>query len=147
MELKIGNREKQPTQPVSWPNQTNVLIQQIKAASQPSRVTVGPVSQVQSANMPQPVAVTSVIKLRLNSTTRQLLVSFVRDPADTYFQKVNVHLRQGNGQIVQIASGTTSPIRVNVPSSVMPSTVFLQTEGSWGANPIENSPARALSLM
>jgi hypothetical protein len=147
MKHPYGQKPPQPTQPIRWPAQDAIEIQQVKTASEPSRVTQGSVSQVASQNMPKPVKIIGITKQPVNATTRQLSINFVRDPADSYYQKVNVHLRLGIGQPTQIASSVSSPIRVSVPVSAAPATFILQTEGSWGANPLQNSPVKSLSLL
>lgn len=147
MKHPFGERKPSPTQPVRWPRQDAVVIEQLKASSQPSRVVQGVVSQVPTANMPKPVVVTGTIKGPVNNLTRRISISFIRDPSDVYFQKVNVHLKFGNGQPTHLVSGVTSPIRVTVPVSGAAATFFLQTEGNWGANPLQNSPAKSLSLL
>lgn len=140
-----------PSQPMRWPGRRSHIgnqIQQIKVASQPtalSNTNAPSTQQVPSINMPQHVSNVSVSRTSFSDTHFQVQVKFQRNPADPHFQKANVYLRTSGGTSL-VTSGNKSPITFITPKSNVPTSIVVQSEGNWGANPIERSPARAISL-
>jgi hypothetical protein len=136
--------------PIRWPNPVGTPIQQIRqitAAAQPNQVQNGlGSSNVQSINQPQPISIIRVGTKITSTTTKQLTVSFLQNPADPNYQKANVHIKIGKALPVVVASGSTSPITVSVPRTTVPATVLVQAEGNWGPHPLQNSPSKTVNL-
>lgn len=149
MAKPVGKLEKVPVQPIRWPGAAplRTVIRQTQTSSQVSQLSnsAAPVRAI-SINAPQPVSIVSVTS-RTIGTNKQVTIGFTNDPSDPFFQKVNVHLRQGIGQPVIIGSGTKSPVTVMIPRGKVPGVLLLQAEGNWGPHPIQNSPVRAINLM
>jgi len=133
--------------PIRWPARGAHLqtqIQQIKGASQPSRLSPTGVTQLASQNMPKSVIGLSVT-VHPSGSQRSLIVSFIRAP-DVFFNKVNVYLRQGTQPPVLIAASPISPINVSLPKSQSPSVIIVQSEGNWGPIPLSKSPSQSVRL-
>lgn len=147
--LDLGLLQRVPYQPIRWPMwpEVHAQVRQIQASSQPVQLANGlPNTRMSSMNMPKPVRILSVSSV-LVGTKRKLIISFLHNPEDPNFQKVNLHLKQGGGLPVVIASGAVSPITVMIDRTRVPATFFLQAEGNWGPHPLQNSPSRSVSLM
>lgn len=149
MKDSLGKLDKVPRQGLRWPDQAEITTQihQAQASSQPLQLANG-LSNLRpvSINTPKPVTLVGITN-KIVGTNKSVTISFLTNPSDPNFQKVNVHLRLGNGLPVLVAAGTTSPITITVARTRQPATIFLQAEGNWGPHPIQNSPSRALSLM
>ena len=79
----------------------------------------------------------------------QLYVSFTANPNDRYFASAKIYLKQGTNAPVLVTEGNHSPLPVTVPKSSLPSTIFVQSVGSWGSFPvsIESCPGKSVSLI
>lgn len=132
--------------PIRWPElpELRTRLQQIQAASVPSRLSPSKSAQVSSANQPQPVS-NLQISVRPSGSSRQVTVSFLH-PQDPFFQKVNIYLVQGTGNPALMTSSTTSPVTFTVPKSALSSSVLVQSEGNWGPMPLSLSPGKMVRL-
>lgn len=140
---------KQPTDPVRWPTmqEVNARVRQITTAAQPAQIQNGLGSpNVPTINQPQPVSILRASTKIVNSTTKQVSVSFLQNPADPNYQKVNVYIKVGKALPVGYGAGPNSPITVTVPRTTAPATVLVQAEGNWGPHPLQNSPSKTVNL-
>ncbi|HWF03826.1 MAG TPA: hypothetical protein VHA06_09075 [Candidatus Angelobacter sp.] len=123
------------------PNATANQVQQIKAAT-----VSGASATVGVQGIPMPVQNLQVTRTPVNATQVKVNVSFSPHPSDRYFQGVSVLLAQGDGTPVQLVTGKTSPISFVVAKSARSSNVIIQTNGSFGSTPLNNSPSRTIAL-
>jgi len=147
--LKLGKLDKVPHDNIRWPLAIGLRteIRQAQASSQPQQLsnTQPGIQSALSINTPQPVSVLG-ISTKVSGASKIVTVSFLNNPSDSNFQKVNVHLRLAGGLPVHIVSGTTSPIVFTVPRTRQPGVILLQAEGSWGPHPLQNSPSQPVNL-
>lgn len=146
----LGHLERVPRDGIRWPSAIALRtdIRQAQASSQPTQLSSSQpgIQSINSINVPKPVPVIGVTS-RLSGGNRVVTVSFLNNPSDPNFQKVNVHLKLGGSLPVHIVSGTTSPIVFTVPRTRQPAVILLQTEGNWGPHPLQISPCRSISLI
>jgi hypothetical protein len=149
VEFKLGSPGRILTEPVRWPRfaQVGTQIRQVTTAAQPAQVQNGLGSaNVSTINQPKPVSILRVNTAIVNETVKRINVSFLQNSGDPNYQKVNVYLKIGKALPVLAASGTTSPIAVNVTRTTASATVLVQAEGNWGPHPLENSPSKSINL-
>lgn len=116
---------------------SNAPIQQIKAAGITAR-------GVSTQGLPQIVRNVSISVAR-SGANRTLRISFTQNPSDHYFGYAQAYIKQGNGALTLLASGT-SPIVVTLQKSNTPAIVTVVSAGNWGTTKLSASPGRAVSL-
>jgi hypothetical protein len=147
--LELGTLDKVPSEPVRWPRnpEINTRIRQVTTAAQPSQPMNGLGSQnIPTINQPKPVSILRIGTSVVSSTTKNIIVSFLQNPADPNYQKVNVHLKLAHYLPVLVGSGPTSPLTIALPRTTAPATILVQAEGNWGPHPLQNSPSRTVNL-
>ena len=117
--------------------ESNTPLQQVKGAGLSAR---GKTTQ----GLPAPVRNVQVAVSRAGAS-RTLRVTFTQAPNDPYFVKAEVYTRNGLGNAVLVASGT-SPITFTVQKSQTPLVVFVVSAGNWGTAPLSFADSKVVSI-
>ena len=130
-----------PVRAIHWPEPQHMQnqVQQLRINAQSTA------PQIQALT-PKTVSHLRVARVASDAPSHQLSVQFSRNPADKYFQAVNVYLKAGKNQPVLLTSGTHSPIKVSVQKTSAASSIIVQSAGNWGNSPLNASPSRAIRL-
>jgi len=149
MSLSVPNNPPTVNPGVSQPVSSGTLfgaqiartqVNQVKGIGQNNALGAGIPKQVSNVQV-------SVANAQAGATCT-VTVLFRRDPTDKTFSGVNVFVKgyQGNGQLVQVASGADSPCKFVLNNTGETVSFTIQTYGNSGSAPLNQAPTSSGTL-